>query len=605
MADGKEILWDKPLELNLKVRNTTTGPVLDELLCRSEFLSLWAEGTPENATFKAACKLDSLMAELSRFADLKDWELRGRIDAGLTIRRLSPELVRGAGSALIKDFRFNQLAGNTNSPWEEKELVLAAGGDLVSMPNQPRQLQNLSLKLTSGVDELELTQTGPADWTGELSRLTLIAELRGELSTWQNRLQPFIATDSWPMHGTLIATAKADLSKTKITVDQAIVDFQNLKVQAGGLNLSESRAHVETKAEWSAETHTLRLPTTTWASPSLSLRADDVEYFTALDGLPRTSGRVVFRGGVAELSRWFSLEKLIGPELDLAGVASGQLDLSMTNQAADASWNLVVEQASVIKTVLMEPPPGPGFRPVTTSAVTQRDTVWAEDRIAFRGGGVYFFEQDLLQLRPTLLEAPWLYATASGTLHEVTTQGDANLTGTLTSNLPMLAERYRKTLGESFQIAGNEPRSFSIRGPLWGAHGNQRVANELTAFVSLPWQKINAYGIGVGPSELKADLNQGTVQLGPIRCRDWHGAVQIQFQTLFECPGPRPSNRQGADSGKHPLDARSQPGRDEVRRALARRQHRNRRAVLRVLHHGWYRSARRPDCDECPRHPGD
>ena len=57
--------------------------------------------------------------------------------------------------------------------------------------------------------------------------------------------------------------------------------------------------------------------------------------------------------------------------------------------------------------------------------------MWTEDRIAFRGGGVYFFEQDLLQLRPTLLEAPWLYVTTEGTIQEASTKGNANLTGTL------------------------------------------------------------------------------------------------------------------------------------------------------------------------------
>jgi hypothetical protein len=205
--------------------------VLDELLCRAEFLSLWAQGTPENATFKAACKLDALMTELNRFADLKDWELAGRIDAGATVRRLSPELVRTAASAVVKDFRFHHRKNQSASPWEEKQLVLTAAGDLVSFPNQTRQLQNVSLSLSSGLDELELTQTDPALWTGELSRIVLVAELRGDLAAWQNRLRPFVSTESWPIAGTIIATAKADVSKTKVTISQAIVDFQNLKLQ--------------------------------------------------------------------------------------------------------------------------------------------------------------------------------------------------------------------------------------------------------------------------------------------------------------------------------------------------------------------------------------
>ncbi len=40
-ADGRPIVWNRPLEVNLKLRNTNTGPVLDELACRSDFLSIW------------------------------------------------------------------------------------------------------------------------------------------------------------------------------------------------------------------------------------------------------------------------------------------------------------------------------------------------------------------------------------------------------------------------------------------------------------------------------------------------------------------------------------------------------------------------------------
>jgi hypothetical protein len=208
----------------------------------------------------------------------------------------------------------------------------------------------------------------------------------------------------------------------------------------------------------------------------------------------------------------------------------------MAEQSADANWNLIVENAVLARLTPVEPPPGAGFRPVATTRLAQRETMWTEDRIAFRGGGVYHFGQDHLELRPTLIEAPWLYITANGTIEALNTKGQANLTGTLTCNLPLMAERYRDQLGETFQIAGNETRPFSLRGPLWGAEANQRVANELTAFASLPWQRINAYGIPMGQSELKADLNLGTLRLGPLDVPFSTGRLKLKSQLALNAP---------------------------------------------------------------------
>ena len=208
-----------------------TGPVLDELACRSDFLTLWAQGTPDNATFKAACKLDALMTELDRFADLEGVRLAGRIDAGLTLRRLGPELVRGAASAIVKDFRFS-LPGE--QPWEETQLILAGGGDFVSPPDQPRRLQNISVRMTAGDDELKLTQTAPIIWTEGGTGLAVSAELRGNVANWQNRLRPFVSTAGWRTGGNIIATAKANISQQQTTFEQFVGGFSKPPCAIGG-----------------------------------------------------------------------------------------------------------------------------------------------------------------------------------------------------------------------------------------------------------------------------------------------------------------------------------------------------------------------------------
>lgn len=536
VADGQTIIWDRPLEVTLKARNTATGPVLDELLCRADFLSLWAQGTPDNATFKAACKLDELMKELNRFADLEAWQLAGRIDAGLTVRRLNSELIRGAASAVVKNFRFQPLTDPPTTAWEETELVLAAGGDVFLQPDQRRELQNLSVQLKAGGDELKVVQTQPMKWTGEFPELAMTAELRGDLQNWRNRLRPFVSTEGWQVGGTIVANAQAYVSPERMKIERATADLQDLHLIGTGVNLSESRVRVQTQAEWTAKTGQLQLPTTTWASPSLSLRADGIEYRTTPEGTPRTSGQVVFRGSAGVLSRWFQLKDLLGPEMDVVGTASGQIDLTMTDQAADANWNLVIDDAFLTQLVKIEPPPGLAFRPVTDPQTTRRETVWSEKRIACRGGGMYEFTRDQLTLRPTLVEAPWVSVTASGSVGQLTTRGEANLTGSLTCNLPLLAERYRSSLGNDIQIVGNETRPLTIRGPLWGAEGNQRVANDLTAFASLPWQRMDVYGLPVGPSELRADLNAGTVQIGPVDAALGTGRLKLKSKLPLNAP---------------------------------------------------------------------
>ncbi len=91
-------------------------------------------------------------------------------------------------------------------------------------------------------------------------------------------------------------------------------------------------------------------------------------------------------------------------------------------------------------------------------------------------------------------------------------------------------------MGPNVQIAGGETRPFAVRGPLWSTAANQRVSNDLAAYASLPWQRMSFYGLVAGASELRADLNLGSVQLGPLDVPLGGGRLKLKSHLPLNAP---------------------------------------------------------------------
>jgi hypothetical protein len=117
------IAWQKPVRLELVGAETPQGPMIEHLLCKSDFFDLEMAGEPRDLTAAAEFNLARLAGELGKFFDLGGMELAG--DGWLYVNwSVTPDgRFTTDGECQIRDFH---LALPDQPAWHENNMVLLA-----------------------------------------------------------------------------------------------------------------------------------------------------------------------------------------------------------------------------------------------------------------------------------------------------------------------------------------------------------------------------------------------------------------------------------------------------------------------------------------------
>ena len=527
------MLGNKPIVIAGKLRRAAAGPVVDELICQSEFLNVSAQGTLAKGAGVVRGDLTKLAAQLGQLIDLRDLRLAGRLDGELRWQRGDQETLDGTGTLTLSNF---ELAAKNGLPWQEQQLVvkLAATGNWPANGSRPSSRRrrrwspagtSCGPSWSSPSSSFRGTRSGPCSCTRPAS--------------WRRgipRLQPFFSLTDWRLAGGIKLDATAQLAARRLAAETIKVELTKFSAAGQGLTIDEPLVRLETQAAWDVPDNKLTATDATLTSSSAAFRADQLLLqFPA--GVPAVSGLLSYRADLARLTRW-TADPRRPPQRQWAGTLSGVVEAAHQADVTQLDWTADVKDLVYSAKATAA---APAATPVTLAG--NWEELYREPAVKLAGLQKYDHRRDVLEVERLTAASSTFSLATTGKISELCTRRVADLNGQVGYDLKQLTEQLRKRFGSSIDLQGAERGQFRIRGPLAavtptatasasatasigdGADARNAspatdsaawVAPDLTGAAKFGWQAARLYGMEIGPGQLQAELERGILRTLPL-----------------------------------------------------------------------------------------
>jgi hypothetical protein len=503
--DGRPFEWKEPLSVEFTGRFPPGQvPAFDKLVCRSDFVAVNAQSEPGALRAAANVYLDVLCDRLSEFVDLGGFRLGGTAALRVIAKRAPHGEFRADVELDLTKFAFTDRRGQG---FREDSIALRASANGSAPSDGPVRIDNASLDLTAGPDELHLTLFGAIPDARQLSSAAFSARLSGDLGRWMGRVRGLARI---PPHyvfgGKLAASGVVRFGKEKLTIDRLTVMIEKARFRGAGVDLDEPTMSAAADM------------TLAWASTDTAF--ENFQINAAV--LSVAGGKLVF-------------VNLPNGEVESSGGGAATTDLARLGKTLKISTD--PKGSDALR--------GRGVGPIhfrnrgdTTTFVGTLDvkdfaygnpaeTGIAEPTLRLEADGRYEDRTDTVTFARARVERPGLAAEGKGTIGKFDTTNDVALDGTLTYDLAKLTPELRAAVGGGFEAAGKGTRPFSAHGSLTPGGLAVNVGPpkgpppgpfaKMTADAALGWEHVRAYGFDVGPGEMTAKLASGTLHVSPVR----------------------------------------------------------------------------------------
>lgn len=509
--DGKPVAWDQPLTAKFAGRLRADAlPVFDVLECQSDFIGLAARGEPENFVAAANVNLDRLSARLAEFLDLGGVKFAGT--ATLSIQSVPR---KGGGftamaSARVLQFAFTDPNGpsfqepviNTNATIEGKfEPTGALRLELFEGAFDPGT-DTLLVKLQKPIADVRTARTGKV-WVS----------LNGDFARWRGRIGSWIGFPKhWELGGTGEVQGVVTLTEAGANVAQAKVDLTNAHFRGAGLVIDERSLKADSALAWDRTTGAVAFTDVKLSCETAGAAARRLDLTLTKDGYA-LAGTAVVNANVLRVQRLLQLQSDPAGADQLNGMAQGTVTFNSANPVQ-------FDAAMTVDRFTYGPPAKPS---------------WSEPWVKVAARGDYDLNTDGVKFTALKVERDGLTADAAGSLAQATTQQALDFGGTLTYDLAKLEPQVKAYLGQGGQLAGKGTKPFKLAGNF--ADGPKTIAmtvgasskpSSLTGNAAVAWDSVKAYGFDVGPAELKAAIDRGTVKLDPVEASFGGGKVRVE-----------------------------------------------------------------------------
>lgn len=509
MRGNTLIAWKEPLSLVFKIRQTDRSwPDIQELRCQSRFITIDGSASATHLRLTAHADLGQLATQMGQFADLGAWPLAGQAEASLAMKMPDPNYHVIDASVALDRFQWG--------PWREEQLSLKADAEVKSAEGRHTIDKSASLRVTSGADVLEFTLREPVVMSQQGQAGSVYLKLDGDLARWQQRVKSFVpAAGDIALEGQAKGQAWINLAARKVDVQSIVLAVQNFGMKLGSVTVRDPNLEVQASLVYNADQGSLDVKDSQARSQGLVLHTPKLH--VDLDKKMMT-GSVVYRGDLAKLQGWFA-PPTAGADV-WAGSLFGQADL-VSN--ADG---FSIDAKSTLKGVTLGPAAGP---PRLNEPVVQLN---AKGNFASKPG--------VLQLDAIQLTSQLGSIAAQAKLGKLDTVLDIEMTGTLSYDLAQAEALAKSYLGAGARIQGKDRREFRVAGPLRPKGSAPGATMELTALqgnAAVSWQQLVGYGAIIGPADVKANLQGGSIKIDPIATSINQGKLRFAPNLRFDPVG--------------------------------------------------------------------
>jgi hypothetical protein len=486
-AAGRPVAWQQPVAIVLKARESAGGPVVDALNCESDFLKLHANGSPDALAASLSFNLKQFSDQLGQFVDLGAIQLAGEGSGNLNWKRSPPPQFAGDAEVHLTNF---QLALPNQPPWRESELVTIVSAKGQTDLSLDTRIDAAMLSVKAGADQLDLQLAEPVKDLHGGGAWPVRVRAQGQLQNWPGRLAAWLPMNNWQLSGAYAIEAEGTASKDRVDVREVKVAAVPLIIGSPWLNVNEPRVDVAVAGSWNQQQRRLQLDPATLTCATVAVQANSFVLAVPDGAAMELAGAINYQGDVARLRQWFS-----GPakplNWQLAGQLRGAAQLRQTAGAIHGETTAEVLNLAVVD---------------ATGQQAQ------EPSVRLTVGADYNPQAATLQVQQVELVSDAVNAKVAGRVAPVSGENDAQLDGQISYDLERLTGLLRPWLGAEIRLVGRNTSAVSYHGPC----AADRALATGKAAAGLRWDSIIAYGIQVGPGEMKATMADGVAQIEPL-----------------------------------------------------------------------------------------
>ncbi|WP_425615498.1 hypothetical protein NA78x_005419 [Anatilimnocola sp. NA78] len=519
---GRQVRWDEPLKLEATARQGKAGVIIEQLVGKASFFELQGAGELSKGEITANADLNRLVAELDRFVDFGETRLAGNLAAKINWQQTQGEQWQATAITSVQQFA---LESPGVVPWREENLQIGAQVSGRVSGTTLEQISTANFSVLSSADQLDATLTKPVAEPGMNTAWPISFTLKGDLATWQPRVQAFVPIAGWRTVGGIdlqgagtFAMAAADLQSCKLVLSK-------LAIAGPGLSVSEPQVILETSGSWDQKTLTFTSTATTLASSAIALRAENVKAVLAGE-TPTVQGVIDYRGDVTRLMSWVPAAEPRGYQI--AGTLEGRIEAALRGGKVEAVWNNDIKNLTYASPDL----PPAGTRPPTLVSGSNAGPFVVrhmEPHVKISAQASYDPVGDALTLTSAQLQSSMASMNADGSISQLTKNCLADVKGQFAYDLTILTQLLNdKVLKSSAapsgktsplltpELTGQEIRQFALRGPLLSPAGAGLVSSELTAQAEVGWKTARYMGLEMGTGTVPAKLEKSVVYVGPL-----------------------------------------------------------------------------------------
>ena len=505
VRDQREVKWEEPLSIEFAGRfRPHELPILDKLICRSDFIAIQAEIKPDSIRAAANVFLDRLAVRLADFVDLGGATLDGRGTVTVVAQRNSDQSFKAESTVELTQFAFTDHHGRG---LKEPQLSFRLTGSGKAPEGGPILVSAATATLTAGADELHLTLKEPIADAKQLSSGRVDAKLTGDLGRWWARVGSLVSVPKhYVLGGAATAHGSVRFAPDLIAMDRLTLTLVNARFRGAGLDLEEEQ--MDAVADLSINR---AAGSTTFENFTINSHPLSVTNGRLVIQTPRTGDVVVEGGGpaVVGLARLGKTLKLYGdprgPE-SIHGRGTGPIHFRYAGDITTFGGTLDVVSLSV-------------------GLPTAPD--WTEPSIRLEAEGSYTESSDALAFTVARLDRPGFALDTIASFSKLATTCDLKLTGSLTYDLAKLTPKLREALGGGFAAQGRGTTPVSLAGSLTPPAAPGPFA-AMNGGLKVAWNSLHAYGFDVGRGDLDATLTNGVCRTNPIAATFGGGKVHVQ-----------------------------------------------------------------------------
>ncbi|MFM7117947.1 MAG: hypothetical protein ACKO0N_15080 [Planctomycetota bacterium] len=518
--NNQPIMWQQPLRVVADVTQRGGLPRVDQLLCRSDFLTVEGTADVEQAQLKLNGDLARLQQQLGQFVDLSGWQLAGTLSGELGWQLFSPDesplpleiasliprnaqTLKWSGQVAIT----NPVLGLPQQPvWTESQIDFEAAGNAAVDSQYRCGLLSGQGSVRLGNEQLQWKLSEPIVDLAAAPRYSAECNLQGSIARWLKQLRPWVDLSSLAVDGNSTLRTQAILQWPTLELRNLDYLVEQFQFVGYGLNVNEPKLQGQAQVAVDLQRALAQIADVTLTSSSLAARGERLQAGYA-DSALQVAGSIGFRADVNRLAGWFNLSPT--PEsVQYFGQAEGVLNLSSTPLEIGARFEALIPELLAAQQT----------SPVATG--TPATANWTEllKETNVKLNGQVGLSQDFqkLTVEQLALQSNSLGLQTKGKIDDLCGQLVLDMSGTWSPNWQQINGLLGAYSYQLVQLEGRQTQAFAVRGPLLAVPGQPTALAlplDLQVQTELGWDRGQVFHLPVGPANIQATLASGVASL--------------------------------------------------------------------------------------------